>query len=78
MNMYRPSEKQDIVEGILEMMEKDTGKKVFTIRVLGDTDGNEHAIDVIVVFKDQCIMMGHLIAEKIQGKLAIRVQGDFI
>jgi hypothetical protein len=78
MKVFQTNNALDIVAEIIEMMENDTRKKVFTIRVLGETDGNDNAIDIIIVFKDECIFMGKLIAEKFQGKKGIRIQGDFI
>jgi hypothetical protein len=67
--------KDDITDSLLEMLEKDTGKEIFTIRVLGDTKAG---LEALVVFKDKSIMMGLINVGTVKGQIAFRVQGNYI
>lgn len=75
MNIYQAKDDEDFMDSLIQMMEQDTGKKIFTMRVLEHT---VEGLDTLVVFEDKNVMMGHIKVGSIKGKLAIRMQGNFI
>jgi hypothetical protein len=75
MNLYEAMDEEDLVDSLILMLEKDTNKKIFTMRIL------EHApdgIETLVVFEDKNIMMGKISVGSMKEKLAIRLQGNYI
>lgn len=62
---------------IREMLEKETNEKIFTMRVWKDDPQNEE-LEVIVIFEDKSVLMATVEVETIQGKLAARIQGNYI
>ena len=75
MKTYEAKEDEDFMDSITNMLEEDTGKKIFTLRVLDHTD---EALEVLIVFDDKEILTGKIKVTTIEGKLAIRMQGNFI
>jgi hypothetical protein len=77
MRLYKSeaTEKEDITDSLLEMLEKDTGKEIFTIRVLGDT---KEGLETLIVFKDRTILMGLVNVGRVEGQIALRIQGNYI
>lgn len=74
MKVYE-AEHEDLVESIIDMIQKDCEKEIFTMRII---DHTEEGIKTLVVFKDESILDGFLKVGSIKGKLAIRMQGNFI
>ena len=75
MKTYEAKEDEDFMDSITNMLEEDTGKKIFTLRVLDHTD---EALEVLIVFDDKEILMGKIKVATIEGNMAIRLQGNFI
>jgi hypothetical protein len=75
MKMYQAKDDQDFIDSLLQMMEQDTQKKIFTMRIL---DHTEEGLDTLIVFEDKQVLMGIIKVQTIRGKLAIRVQGNFV
>jgi hypothetical protein len=75
MNLYQAENEEDFMDSMLQMMEQDTGKKIFTMRILEHT---EEGLETVIVFEDKHILMGIIKVQTIMGKLAIRMQGNYI
>jgi hypothetical protein len=75
MRLYQAKDDEDFMDSLLQMLEQDTDKKIFTMRVLAHT---QEGLETLIVFEDKDILMGIIKVQTIQGKMAIRVQGDFI
>lgn len=75
MNIYQAENEEDFVDSLIQMMEQDTGKKIFTMRVLEHT---VQGLDALIVFEDKSILQGQIKVGSIKGKLAIRMQGNYI
>jgi hypothetical protein len=74
MKIYQ-AKNEDFVESMIHMLEQDTQKKIFTFRILEETP---EGLEVLVVFTDECILMGNLNVGTIQGKLALRMKGKYV
>lgn len=66
----------DIAEQIIKSLEKDTGQKVFTARVLESID--DENIEMLIVFEDKSVLMAFITVQEIDGKLATRLRGNFL
>lgn len=75
MRLYQAENEEDFLDSLLQMMEQDTGKKIFTMRVLEHT---HEGLETLIVFEDKQILMGIIKVGSIQGKMAIRMQGNYI
>jgi hypothetical protein len=75
MKIYKAKIEEDIVDSLIKMMEQDTGKKVFTIRVIGETDDG---LETLVVFTDETILMSKITIMTLKGNYAFRMQGNYI
>jgi hypothetical protein len=72
---YKAKENADLVDELIAMVEENSGKKIFTMRVL---DHTEEGLESIICFDDKSILMGLIKVQGIQGKLALRLQGNYI
>ena len=75
MNVYEATNEENFVDDLLKMIEHDTGKKIFTMRILEHTT---KGLETLIIYEDKEVMMGKIKVETIKGKLAIRLQGNFI
>lgn len=75
MKLYEPENDEDFLDAITNTIEKDTDKKIFTLRVLSE---DEKGLDTIIIFEDRSVLMGKISIQTIRGKLACRLQGDWI
>jgi L-amino acid N-acyltransferase YncA len=75
MRIYEQGNKEEIAEALTKMLEKDAGKKIFTMRIVGET---QEGLEVIVIFEDKSVLMGIISVQTIQGKLAARIQANYI
>lgn len=75
MKFYQATDDDEFVDSMLKMLEQDTGKKVFTMRVL---EHSVEGLETLVIFEDKTIMMGIIKVGTVRGKIAIRMQGNFI
>lgn len=69
------SKDEDIVDALTGMLEQDTGKKIFTLKVLNRV---EDGLESIVVFDDKSVLQALISIQTIDGKLACRMQGNWI
>ncbi len=75
MNVYEAMDEADLVDSLILMLEKDSGKKIFTMRILEHV---EDGLEALVIFEDKNVMMGKISVGSMQGKLAVRLQGNYI
>lgn len=75
MRLYQAENEEDFMDSLFQMIEQDAGKKIFTMRVLEHTN---EGLETLVVFEDKNILMGIIKVGSIKGKMAIRMQGNFI
>lgn len=79
MNIYELNDEEinedKIVEAMIETLERDTGNKVFTIRVV---DRVKDKLESLIVFEDKSVLMGEISVEIIGGKMACRIKGNYI
>ena len=68
---------EEIADALLKTIEKDSGKEVFTLRIIGEME-TEEALETVIVFQDKSVLMGKISVQDYQGKLAFRVQGNWI
>lgn len=69
----------DILRGIEETLEKETGEKIFTMRVLNrPRQSDDNHLEVLVVFEDRSVLINRVTTLSTDGKVAIRMQGQFI
>lgn len=68
---------QDIVDALTQTLEKETGTKIFTLRILDDIN-EEEGFEAIVVFEDKSVLMTLFTVQTINGKIALRMRGNYI
>lgn len=75
MKIYELGDKEEIADALTRMLETDAGKKIFTMRIIGE---NEASLESIIIFEDKSVLMGKISVQTIKGKLAARMQGNWI
>ena len=75
MKVYEAHREKEIIEVMTKALEERTKSKIFTMSILGDL---EDAIEAIVVFENKKILMGKIFITTYRGKIACRIQGNFI
>jgi len=75
MKIYNVHDEEEIVEVLTKSLEEKTKSKIFTMRILGDL---EDEIEAVVVFENKKVLMGRIFVTTYKGKLACRIQGNFI
>jgi hypothetical protein len=73
---YREQQTDDIVQDLINMMEESTGKTIFTVKVLNDTD--DGGFETLVVFNDKTVMHGIISIEDVNGRMATRIRANYI
>lgn len=75
MKIFNQGNQEEIVESIERMLESETGQKIFTLRVLDDV---EEGLETLVIMEDKSVLMGLISVQEVQGKLAFRMQLNYI
>jgi len=75
MRIYKVENQGDLADELIQTIEKDSKQKIFTLRIIGESDEN---LETIIVFEDRSVLMGKIKVEEIEGNMAFRVQGNFI
>lgn len=75
MKIYEAEDEEDFMDTLLQTLEQDTGKKIFTMKVIEHT---EKGLETLIVFEDKNIMWGIIKVQEIMGKMAIRIQGNYV
>lgn len=81
MNIFEAENEEDFVDCLIQHIEQDTGKKIFTIKVLDHVEDIEDVLcglETLIVFEDKEIIKGMITITSIHEKLAIRMQGNFM
>jgi hypothetical protein len=76
-NHYIQHKDEDVVEGVIKTLEKDTGQKIFTMKILGENE-KEHSLEFVAAFESKMMMFGFIYCDYIKGRLAIKVKGNFL
>ena len=75
MKIYELEDKEEIADALIQLMEEQTKKQVFTMRIVGE---QKDCLEAFVCFKDKSVLMGKISVQSVNGKLACRIQGNFI
>lgn len=75
MKIYEVNNQTDLADELIKTIEKDSKQKIFTLRIIGESDDK---LETIIVFEDKSVLMGKIKVQEINGKMAFRVQGNFI
>ena len=79
MNIGYQDKEEDIVDALSRMLEQETGQKIFTLRVIDNQEKEEsEVIETLVVFENKSILNAFISIQTIEGKLAARMQGNYI
>jgi hypothetical protein len=75
MKIYEANNQADLADELIKTLEMDAKQKIFTLRIIGESD---EKLETIIVFEDKSVLMGKIKVQEINGKMAFRVQGNFI
>lgn len=75
MKIYEANNQADLADELIKTLEKDAKQKIFTLRIIGESDDK---LETIIIFEDKSVLMGKIKVQEINGKMAFRVQGNFI
>jgi hypothetical protein len=75
MKIYEANNQADLADELIKTLEMDAKQKIFTLRIIGESD---ERLETIIVFEDKSVLMGKIKVQEIEGKMAFRVQGNFI
>lgn len=78
MDIYELKENEDVIDALTRMIENDSEKKIFTIRVVGNELEEKNEIEVVIVFEDKEILWGFITIEEVNGKMACRIRGNYL
>lgn len=76
MKIYEQND-QELGEFIHQSIEKEAGKKIFTIIFLGEKE-NVEELETLVVFEDKSVLNAVIFIQTIKGQLAARIRGNYI
>jgi hydrogenase maturation factor len=78
MKIYEQND-QELGDFINQTIEKEAGKKVFTIIFTNKgNDAQKDILDALIVFEDKSVLEAMIFIEKIKGRLAARITGNYI
>jgi hypothetical protein len=66
---------EDIFETLTQLIEQETEKKIFTMRIL---DEIEEWLEVLVIFEDKSMLLGKISVLTFFGNIACRLQAKYI
>jgi hypothetical protein len=75
MKIYEANNQADLADELIKTLEMDAKQKIFTLRIIGESD---EKLETIIVFEDKSVLMGKIKVQEINGKMAFRVQGNFV
>jgi hypothetical protein len=75
MKIYEANNQADLADELIKTLELDAKQKIFTLRIIGESD---EKLETIIVFEDKSVLMGKIKVQEVNGKMAFRVQGNFI
>lgn len=62
-------------DALIQSLEMETGKKIFTMRVIGE---NNNGLETITIFEDKSVLLGSISIRKNRTNLLAEVKGDWI
>jgi hypothetical protein len=75
MKIYEANNQADLADELIKTLEMDAKQKIFTLRIIGESD---ERLETIIVFEDKSVLMGKIKVQEINGKMAFRIQGNFV
>lgn len=66
---------EEMGQFIIESVEKETGKSIFTFKIVKDEN---ETLETIVVFEDKTVLMAMIEIQTIDGQYAARIRGNYI
>jgi hypothetical protein len=75
MKIYEAHSEKEILNIMTKSLEEQTKSKIFTMSILAEL---EDAIEAVVVFENKKILMGRIFLTTYRGRIACRIQGNFI
>lgn len=75
MKAYYQEDNEQIEKTLIKMLEKDTGKTIFTMRIMEE---NSTGLEVLIVFVEKSVMIATIKIQEFDGKMAYRIQGNYI
>lgn len=76
-NHYIHNTDEDVVEAVIKTLERDSGEKIFTMKILGENE-KEHVLEFVAAFESKMMMIGIIHCRMMKGRLAVQVQGNFL
>lgn len=73
--MFGIENDEDIFETLTQLIEQETEKKIFTMRIL---DEIEEWLEVLVIFEDKSMLLGKISVLTFFGNIACRLQAKYI
>jgi hypothetical protein len=77
-NHYIQHKDEDIVEAVIKMLEKDSGQKIFTIRIINENRKPYESLEFVAAFESKEMMMGIIFVETTKKRLAVRLKGKYL
>ena len=78
MEFYTQNENEDLAKSIVRSLEKESGKRVFTMFFTPEQP-DENKLHAYFIFKDKSVLKLEINVEKIGGKImAARMRGNYI
>jgi hypothetical protein len=75
MKIHELGNTEEMADALMQLLEEETGQKIFTLRITGERDTS---LEALIVFEDKSILMGLITVQDHKGKWACRVRGNFI
>jgi hypothetical protein len=75
LKIHHIENEENVIEALIETLEKEAGDKVFTLRITGESND---WVEILVVFENKEILFGKFTVQTLGEKLACRIQGNYI
>lgn len=75
MKSYTVDNFDETSDALIQSLEMETGKKIFTMRVIGE---NNNGLETITIFEDKSVLLGSISIRKNRTNLLAEVKGDWI
>lgn len=75
MDIKQIENQEELTQALETAIEEKCGAKLFTLRIL---ENDDEKLDVIAITEDKQVMRLEIFIQNIQGKIGIRMRGNFI
>jgi hypothetical protein len=75
MKIYEANNQADLEDELFKIIERNCEKELSTVQIIGESDDD---LEAIAVFKDESTFMCKIMLQKVDGKMASGVRGNFI